>query len=97
MGVRFAGILALLLVAVPSVAVGDPPGLVGTDPPGDAREWGARGLARETCAFACNTACVLKCPDDGVWKAFFDALIEPPKPSARLIRALAEHKRRIAR
>jgi len=30
-------------------------------------------------------------------KAFFDALIDPPKPSARLIRALAEHKRRIAR
>jgi uncharacterized protein (DUF1778 family) len=30
-------------------------------------------------------------------QAFFDALISPPKPSKRLIRALAEHKRRIAR
>ncbi len=28
-------------------------------------------------------------------KAFFDALVSPPKPSARLARALAEHKRRI--
>jgi uncharacterized protein (DUF1778 family) len=28
-------------------------------------------------------------------KAFFDALINPPKPSERLIRALAEHKRRV--
>ena len=26
---------------------------------------------------------------------FFDALIDPPKPSERLRRALAEHKRRI--
>jgi uncharacterized protein (DUF1778 family) len=30
-------------------------------------------------------------------QAFFDALINPPKPSERLVRALAEHKRRIAR
>ena len=30
-------------------------------------------------------------------QAFFDALVRPPKPSARLARALAEHKRRIAR
>jgi uncharacterized protein (DUF1778 family) len=29
-------------------------------------------------------------------KAFFDALINPPKPSERLVRALAEHKRRVA-
>lgn len=29
-------------------------------------------------------------------KAFFEALINPPEPSARLARALAEHKRRIA-
>ncbi|MDN5843280.1 MAG: DUF1778 domain-containing protein [Alcaligenaceae bacterium] len=29
-------------------------------------------------------------------KAFFDALINPPEPSERLQRALAEHKRRIA-
>jgi uncharacterized protein (DUF1778 family) len=29
-------------------------------------------------------------------KAFFDALINPPKPNARLKRALAEHKRRVA-
>jgi uncharacterized protein (DUF1778 family) len=28
--------------------------------------------------------------------AFFDALINPPKPSARMVRALAEHKRRVA-
>jgi uncharacterized protein (DUF1778 family) len=28
-------------------------------------------------------------------RAFFDALMSPPKPSARLARALAEHKRRI--
>ncbi len=28
-------------------------------------------------------------------KAFFDTLINPPKPSKRLIRALAEHKRRV--
>jgi len=28
-------------------------------------------------------------------KAFFDLLINPPEPSARLIRALAEHKRRV--
>jgi uncharacterized protein (DUF1778 family) len=30
-------------------------------------------------------------------RAFFAALINPPEPSERLIRALAEHKRRIAR
>jgi uncharacterized protein (DUF1778 family) len=29
--------------------------------------------------------------------AFFDALINPPKPSERLVRAVTEHKRRIAR
>lgn len=29
-------------------------------------------------------------------QAFFDALINPPKPNKRLIRALAEHKRRVA-
>jgi uncharacterized protein (DUF1778 family) len=29
-------------------------------------------------------------------KAFFDALINPPEPSERLTRALAEHKRRVA-
>jgi uncharacterized protein (DUF1778 family) len=29
-------------------------------------------------------------------KAFFDALVSPPEPSARLKRALAEHKRRVA-
>jgi uncharacterized protein (DUF1778 family) len=29
-------------------------------------------------------------------KAFFDALTNPPKPNARLKRALAEHKRRVA-
>jgi uncharacterized protein (DUF1778 family) len=29
-------------------------------------------------------------------KAFFDALINPPAPSERLQRALAEHKRRVA-
>ncbi|NOT39640.1 MAG: DUF1778 domain-containing protein [Alphaproteobacteria bacterium] len=28
--------------------------------------------------------------------AFFDALVHPPKPSGRLARALAEHKRRVA-
>jgi uncharacterized protein (DUF1778 family) len=28
--------------------------------------------------------------------AFFDALIDPPEPSERLVRALAEHKRRVA-
>ena len=28
-------------------------------------------------------------------RAFFAALINPPKPSERLARALAEHKRRI--
>jgi uncharacterized protein (DUF1778 family) len=28
-------------------------------------------------------------------KAFFDALVNPPKPSERLVRALAEHRRRI--
>src|SRR3954451_17817111 len=27
--------------------------------------------------------------------AFFNALVNPPKPSARLARALAEHKRRV--
>ena len=30
-------------------------------------------------------------------QTFFDALINPPKPSERLVRAVAEHKRRIAR
>jgi len=30
-------------------------------------------------------------------QAFFDALIDPPKPGAGLVRAVAEHKRRIAR
>ncbi len=29
-------------------------------------------------------------------KAFFDALLHPPRPNARLRRALAEHGRRIA-
>ncbi|MGB6536428.1 MAG: DUF1778 domain-containing protein [Xanthobacteraceae bacterium] len=29
-------------------------------------------------------------------QAFFDALINPPKPNKRLVRALAEHKRRVA-
>jgi uncharacterized protein (DUF1778 family) len=29
-------------------------------------------------------------------RAFFDALINPPEPSERLKRALAEHKRRVA-
>jgi uncharacterized protein (DUF1778 family) len=29
-------------------------------------------------------------------KAFFDALVNPPKPNSRLRRAFAEHKRRIA-
>ncbi len=29
-------------------------------------------------------------------QVFFDVLINPPKPNARLARALAEHKRRIA-
>ena len=29
-------------------------------------------------------------------KAFFDALVNPPEPSPRLVRALAEHKRRVA-
>lgn len=29
-------------------------------------------------------------------KAFFDALVNPPAPSERLRRALAEHKRRVA-
>jgi uncharacterized protein (DUF1778 family) len=29
-------------------------------------------------------------------EAFFDALINPPEPSERLIRALSEHKRRVA-
>ena len=28
-------------------------------------------------------------------QAFFDALINPPKPNKRLVRALAEHKRRV--
>jgi len=28
--------------------------------------------------------------------AFFDALVNPPEPSDRLVRALAEHKRRVA-
>ncbi len=30
-------------------------------------------------------------------QAFFAALINPPKPSERLVRALSEHRRRIAR
>ena len=30
-------------------------------------------------------------------QAFFEALINPPEPSERLVRALAAHKRRIAR
>lgn len=30
-------------------------------------------------------------------QAFFDALIDPPKPNERLVRAVAEHKRRFAR
>ncbi len=30
-------------------------------------------------------------------RAFFDALINPPEPSVRLVRALAEHRRRIVR
>lgn len=30
-------------------------------------------------------------------RAFFDALIHPPKPNERMRRALARHKRRIAR
>jgi uncharacterized protein (DUF1778 family) len=29
-------------------------------------------------------------------ETFFDALINPPKPNKRLVRALAEHKRRVA-
>ena len=29
-------------------------------------------------------------------EAFFDALVNPPEPSERLVRALAEHKRRVA-
>jgi uncharacterized protein (DUF1778 family) len=29
-------------------------------------------------------------------KTFFDSLVNPPKPSERLVRALAEHKRRVA-
>lgn len=29
-------------------------------------------------------------------KAFFDALVNPPEPPARLARALDEHKRRVA-
>ena len=29
-------------------------------------------------------------------EAFFDALINPPEPSERLVRALAEHRRRVA-
>jgi uncharacterized protein (DUF1778 family) len=28
-------------------------------------------------------------------KAFFEALINPPEPSERLVRALADHKRRV--
>ena len=28
--------------------------------------------------------------------AFFDALVNPPEPSERLVRALSEHKRRVA-
>jgi hypothetical protein len=34
---------------------------------------------------------------EGDRRAFFAALIDPPKASARLVRALAEHKRRIVR
>jgi uncharacterized protein (DUF1778 family) len=30
-------------------------------------------------------------------QVFFDVLINPPKPNERLIRAVADHKRRIAR
>ena len=30
-------------------------------------------------------------------RTFFDVLINPPKPSGRLVRALAQHRRRIAR
>ncbi len=30
-------------------------------------------------------------------QSFFDILINPPKPSKRLVRALAEHRRRIGR
>jgi uncharacterized protein (DUF1778 family) len=30
-------------------------------------------------------------------EVFFDALVNPPKPSERLVRALAMHQRRIAR
>jgi uncharacterized protein (DUF1778 family) len=33
---------------------------------------------------------------DRDWKAFFDALINPPAPSGRLRRALVEHKRRVS-
>ena len=29
-------------------------------------------------------------------KVFFDALVNPPQPNKRLVRALAEHKRRVA-
>ena len=29
-------------------------------------------------------------------EAFFEALVNPPKPSARLVRALAAHKQRVA-
>ena len=29
-------------------------------------------------------------------KAFFDTLVNPPEPNERLVRALAEHKRRVA-
>src|ERR1700737_3066399 len=29
-------------------------------------------------------------------KAFFDALVNPPEPNERLVRAVAEHKRRVA-
>jgi uncharacterized protein (DUF1778 family) len=29
-------------------------------------------------------------------KAFFDAMVNPPEPSERLARALAEHQRRVA-
>lgn len=27
--------------------------------------------------------------------AFFEALVDPPEPNARLVRALADHKRRV--
>ncbi|MGA2895936.1 MAG: DUF1778 domain-containing protein [Xanthobacteraceae bacterium] len=50
------------------------------------------GAARRTIAE--HETLTLSEPDR---QAFFTALIDPPKPSARLARALEEHKRRIAR